>query len=84
MQWTAERIHDVVERQRAFFESGATLGVAWRKERLKELRAAVLAHEGELVAALEADLGRSEAEAYLADVGGVVMEIDEAIAGVKK
>ena len=84
MQWTAERIHDVVERQRAFFESGATLDVAWRKERLRELRSAVLAHEGELVAALEADLGRSEAEAYLADVGGVVMEIDEAIAGVKK
>ena len=84
MAWTAESIHDAVARQRAFFDSGATLDVAWRKCQLKKLRTAVLAHGDDLVAALAADLGRSATEAYLADIGPVVMEIDEAIAGISK
>ena len=84
MVWTEERIRDVVARQRAFFESGATLDVGWRVSQLKKLRDAVLAHEDTLVAALQADLGRSEAEAYLCDVGSVVMEINETIAGLRK
>ena len=84
MVWTEESIHDVVARQRAFFETGATLDVAWRKEQLKKLRAAVLAYEGEIEDALEADLGRSEAEAYLSDIGPVLTEISETLAGLSK
>ena len=84
MAWTAERIHDVVARQREFFETGATLDVAWRKERLKKLRSSLLAYEGAIESALEADLGRSATEAYICDIGSVVMEINETIAGLSK
>ena len=84
MAWTAERIHDVVARQREFFEMGATLDVAWRKERLKKLRSSLLAYEGAIESALEADLGRSATEAYICDIGSVVMEINETIAGLSK
>jgi aldehyde dehydrogenase (NAD+) len=41
-------------------------------------------HEDELVSALAADLGRSHGEAYLYDVGPVIMEIDEALRGLKR
>ena len=84
MAWTAERIHDVVARQREFFETGATLDVEWRKTQLRRLRKAVLAYADEMTDALEADLGRSATEAYLADVGSVITEIDETIAGLSK
>ena len=84
MAWTAERIHDVVARQREFFETDATLDVEWRKTQLRRLRKAVLAYADEMTDALEADLGRSATEAYLADVGSVITEIDETIAGLSK
>ena len=84
MAWTAEGIHDIVARQRAFFETGETLDVAWRKAQLKKLREAVLAHEAEMEAALADDLGRSATEAYICDIGSVVMEIDETIKGLSR
>ncbi|MBE7007937.1 MAG: aldehyde dehydrogenase family protein [Ruminococcaceae bacterium] len=82
--WTEERIHALVEKQRDLFRSGATLDVGWRIEQLEKLKLSVLVHEDELKRALAADLGRSEAEAYLCDVGSVVLEINEAIRGVRK
>lgn len=82
--WNKETIHETVEKQRAFFRSGKTLDIRWRKEQLIRLKIAVQTHEKELAAALAADLGRSEAEAYLTDIGVVLMEIDEMIKGLKK
>ncbi len=52
MAHTKESIHAAVEAQRAFFRTGATLDVKWRIEQLKKLKAAVIAHEEELKAAL--------------------------------
>ena len=57
--WDKETIHETVERQRAFFGSGATLDVDGRIRQLKKLKRAVLAHRGELERALQQDLGRS-------------------------
>ncbi len=82
--WTEERIREVVARQRAFFESGATLDVGWRIEQLRRLKRAVIIHEKELERALAADLGRSGTEAYLCDVGSTILEIDEAINGLRR
>ena len=82
--WTQERVQTLVEAQRAFFKSGVTLDVGWRIEQLKKLRRAVRTHEKELLRALAQDLGRSEAEAYLCDVGPTIAEIDEAISGLRK
>ena len=84
MSWTKERIGAAVEKQRAFFRSGATLDVAWRIEQLKKLRTAVLAHEAELTQALAEDLGRSPGEAYLCDIGPTLMELSEIIRGTRR
>ena len=83
MHWDAEKIHGAVQAQRAFFRTGKTLDPEWRVEQLKRLRAAIRRHEPELLAALQEDLGRSEAEAYFCDVGAVVMEISETIRGLR-
>lgn len=84
MAYTQERIQGIVVKQRKFFRSGVTLDVKWRVQQLKKLKAAVIAHEEELEKALYEDLGRSKTEAYLCDIGPVIVEINETIHGVKK
>ena len=84
MTYTQEKISKLVENQRKFFRSGVTLDVNWRLQQLKKLKAAVIAHEEELEKALYDDLGRSRVEAYLCDIGPVIVEINETIRGLKK
>ena len=81
---TQTEIHALVERQRTFFRTGQTLDVNWRLQQLQKLKAAVRSHEKELLDALAADLGRSEAEGYFCDVGSVILEINETLRGLRR
>ena len=82
--WTQARIRELVTRQRQYFRTGKTLDIDWRIAQLRKLKQAVLSQEKEIIAALAADLGRSEAEAYLSDIGPVVTEINENIRGLRR
>ena len=82
--WDASTIHQTVEAQRAFFRTNKTLPLEFRIRQLKRLRAKVKEYSGALTAALQADLGRSTAEAYLLDIGVVMTEISENLAGIRK
>lgn len=82
--YTETEIRTIVEKQRAFFRSGRTLDVKWRIEQLKKLKNDVIAHEQEFEAALREDLGRSTVEAFLCDVGPIIVEINETLRGLKK
>ncbi len=84
MSYTEETIHAIVEKQRAYFRSGATLDVKWRIEQLRKLKKAVLDHQEMLEDALKEDLGRSRVEAYLCDIGPIIVEVNEIIHGLKK
>ena len=84
MAYTADQIAAVRDAQRAFFKTGMTLDVDWRIAQLKKLRDAVKAHEADFEAALTADLGRSTVEGFLSDVGPVIVEVDETIAGLRR
>ena len=81
-QLTESKIRDIVASQRRFFRTGETLPIAWRIKQLKRLKEAVIAHQDELIEALRADLGRSEMEAYLCDIGPIIVEVNEMIAGL--
>ena len=81
--WTKELIHELVNRQKKYFRTNETLDIDWRIHQLKRLRTAIRLYEDEITAALVSDLGRSETEAYLADIGSVIMEINETIKGLK-
>ena len=77
-------IRDIVAAQRKFFRTGQTLPVKWRIRQLKRLKEAVIAHKREFIDALATDLGRSELEAYLCDVGPIIVEINEMISGLRR
>ena len=74
----------IVSAQREFFLSGSTLPVKWRIDQLKKLKKAVIERETALEAALSEDLGRSAVEAYLCDIGPVIVELNETISGLRK
>ncbi|MBO7368153.1 MAG: aldehyde dehydrogenase family protein, partial [Paludibacteraceae bacterium] len=82
--YTQSEISDIVLSQRKFFRTGTTLPVKWRIEQLKKLKKEVIAHQQEFIEALAADLGRSELEAYLCDVGPIIVEINEMLDGLKR
>jgi len=82
--WDKNQVHEAVEAQRAYFRSGKTLPISFRKHMLVRLRESVVAHETEMEEALNKDLGRGDVEAYIFDIGTVIYEIDEAIHGLKK
>ena len=84
MPWTQQAVHDIVLEQKKYFRSGETLDVDWRIRQLKALKEAVIANQQALQKALAEDLGRSDVEAYLCDVGPVIVEINEILKGLKK
>ena len=84
MSYSEKEIKAIVDAQRAYFRSGVTLDVKWRIEWLKKLRDAVIADEAAFEQALADDLGRSRVEAFLCDIGPLVVEINEMIRGLRK
>ena len=68
-------IHEIVEAQRKYFRTGATLPVSFRKKMLLRLRDAVDRYEAEIARALAADLGKSGYESFMCEVGLVRSEL---------
>ena len=84
MPYTFSEIQGIVEKQRTFFRTGTTLDVNWRLRQLRKLRDEVIAHEKDFEEALQKDLGRSATEAYLCDIGPIVVEINEMLSGLRR
>ena len=78
------QVTKIVEAQRAFFQTGKTLDIKFRKDQLKRLREYIKRYESELEAAMKKDLCKSEVEGFLCDVGPSIMEITETIKGLSK
>ena len=68
-------IHEIVEKQRKFFQTGATLPVSFRLGMLRKLREAVDRYEAAIGEALAADLGKSRYESFMCETGLVRGEI---------
>ncbi len=79
-----KQIDQIVESQRKFFESGATLPVKFRVEMLKKLRDAVRKYETEIEEALKSDLGKSDFEGFMCETGLVLTEISYMIRHTRK
>ena len=72
---TTEKISQIVAAQKAYFHSGATLDIAFRKQMLKRLLKALNEWEKPLAEALYADLHKSYEEAYMTELSIVTGEI---------
>ena len=72
---TSTEIKQLIEKQRHFFYSGATLPVNYRLDALRKLQKCILDHEPEINAALKSDLGKSPFESYMCETGLVLSEL---------
>lgn len=77
-------IKEIVKRQREFFETEKTFDVNYRIEMLKRFKQAILDNEKEINEALKKDLGKSETEAYMCEVGMTLSELSYQIKHIKK
>ena len=72
---TNQEIQALLEKQRTYYRSGATIPVSFRMEQLKKLYRAVKRREKEIAAALKSDLGKSGYESFMCESGLVLTEI---------
>lgn len=80
---TKEQIQSLLDKQRAFYKSGATIPVKFRIEQLKKLYEAVKKYESEINDALKSDLGKSPFEGFMCEVGLVLSELSYMIRHTK-
>ena len=81
---TSQEIQALLEKQREYYRSGATIPVKFRIEQLKKLYNAVKKYQNEINDALTADLGKSHYEAFMCESGLVLTEISYLIKHTKK
>lgn len=71
----SSEIESAVNLQRDFFNTGITLPVSYRIKALKELQDNIRKNQKEIAEALKKDLGKSEIEAFMCEIGLVLSEI---------
>lgn len=77
------KLDEILDEQRTYFNSGATLDVDFRIEKLKILKSAIINYKEKIVKALNEDLRKSEFEAYAMEIFPVLEDINLAIKNVK-
>ena len=80
----AEKIKNLVDGQRQYFLTGATLDLEGRIGALKRLRDCIRAKEDEILAALRTDLGKSRSEGYMCEVGLTLSEISYMLSHIRR
>lgn len=73
----------IVEKQKAFFLSGATRPASFRIEKLKALKASIRRHEKDIFDALYSDMRKPAFETYASEIGFLYEEINFAIKHVR-
>ena len=81
---TETEIQNILEKQHKFFQTGQTLPVAYRIEQLQKLKDSITRHEPDLNLALKADLGKSETESYMCEIGLTLSELSWMLKHIKK
>lgn len=81
---TSARIEEIVLRQRAFFVTGTTRDVKWRRRQLQDFQKGLSKWDKPLCDALWQDLHKSYEEAFMTELGLVYGEIGEAARKVGK
>ncbi|MBQ3229981.1 MAG: aldehyde dehydrogenase [Clostridia bacterium] len=74
----------ILESQREYYKSGATIPVAFRTRQLKKLYSCIKEREADILEALKSDLGKSGFEAFMCEIGMALSEITYMIKHVKR
>lgn len=75
----ATSAHSIVDALRVSFNSGVMRDLDARRTQLRQLHRLLTEQEAPILAALAADLGKPPMEAYAAEIGVVLAEIDHAL-----
>lgn len=81
---TCQEIQALLDKQRKYYKSGATIPVKFRIEQLKRLYKTIKKYENEVNEALKTDLGKSHYEGFMCESGLVLSEISYMIRNVKR
>ena len=81
---TNSEIQELLNSQRSFFATGATLKTEYRISALKKLKSAIKTKEADIMAALKKDLGKGSQESYMCEVGLTLSEISYMLSHVKR
>ena len=73
---TAAEIERIIAAQRTYFNSGITKSVSFRLEALQKLKSYLQQNEAEIAAAIRADLGKSQIESFMSEIGLTICEIN--------
>ena len=77
-------IKEIIDKQRLYFNKGETLSVKFRVKMLKKLQESIKKYEKDILNALNKDLGKSDFEAYMCEVGLALSELNYMIKNVNK
>lgn len=69
------KIQHLIEQQKIYFAKGETLSIASRSMALSNLKESLKKHEQDAVFALKEDLGKSNTESFMCEIGMVYTEI---------
>ena len=79
-----ENIERLIQTQRQYFQSGATLSIKTRLAHLQTLYDEIKRSEQDICKALQTDLGKSDTESYMCEIGMALAEIRHLIKHTKK
>ncbi|BBM00147.1 aldehyde dehydrogenase [Microbulbifer sp. GL-2] len=74
----------IVAGLRAYFRSGSTAELAWRRRQLSQLRNMLSENEARFIQALQQDLHKAPQEAYLTEISFLYSDIDHTLKHLKK
>lgn len=78
-----DTIENIVQQQRSYFLKGNTLSIDERIKNLLKLKKAIKDNEENILAALNADLGKSPCEGFMTEVGIILDEISYTVKHLK-
>ena len=81
---TETEIKEIIQKQRSYFHTGATLPVEKRLEALKKLKVCIQKYEPLINEALKRDLGKSNFESYMCETGLVLSEISYMLKHIRR
>ncbi len=79
-----KNIDQILKSQKEFFRSGATFSLGFRIYMLKKLYAVIKDKEEDIERALMADLGKSQGESFMCEIGQVLSEITYMLKHIQK
>ena len=77
-------MNELLANQRRYFHEGHTRSFQKRKDALVQLRKQIKRYEAQICQALQEDLGKSETEAYMTEIGLTIAEINYALKHIRR